>query len=85
MEYLNSANYTYPKIMSWISATISHWNKYTFLKTNHVYITILFLLQYIVSRQSSVSVIPCFSLIQYYQNVGGIVIYEQRGKGQALV
>lgn len=47
MEYLNSANYTYPKIMSWISATISHWNKYTFLKTNHVYITILFLLQYI--------------------------------------
>ena len=47
MEYLNSANYTYPKIMSWISATTSHWNKYTFLKTNHVYITILFLLQYI--------------------------------------
>ena len=47
MEYLNSANYTYPKIMSRISATTSHWNKYTFLKTNHVYITILFLLQYI--------------------------------------
>lgn len=47
MEYLNSANYTYPKIMSRISAAISHWNKYTFLKTNHVYITILFLLQYI--------------------------------------